>query len=169
MRSSTLRAAPTASDPTPSQAALAPQDVPLDNLAPCVTGSLAGTGVAVPRWTLPDCPHQYPRRRPAPIAARMEQLLSPGLPPEILPGRAMPRDCPCPHHPLGNLSCLAPRLEFHCPFTESSLPSGVGLSRPFVPRAVIGALGSGAGLLEAQNGSLSAYTALIPPELLRQR
>lgn len=71
MRSSTLRAAPTASDPTSSQAALAPQDVPLDGLAPCVTGSLAGTGVAVPRWTLPDCPHQYPRRRPALITARM--------------------------------------------------------------------------------------------------
>lgn len=89
--------------------------------------------------------------------------------PKILPGRAMPRICPCPHHPLGLLSSLAARLEIHCPFTESPLPSGVGLSRPLCPGGVIGALGSGAGLLEAQNGSLSAYTALIPPELLRQR
>lgn len=106
-------------------------------------------------------------RRPAPVTGKMGSSSARGSLPKILPGRAMLRVCP--HHPLGHLSCLTPKLEFHCPFTESPLPSGVGLSRPFVPRAVIGALGSGVGLLEAQNGSLSAYTALTLPELLRQR
>lgn len=108
-------------------------------------------------------------RRPAPVTGKMGSSSARGSLPKILPGQAMLRVCPYSHQPLGHLNCLTPRLEFHCPFTESPLPSGVGLSRPFVPRAVIGALGSGAGLLEAQNGSLSAYTALIPPELLRQR
>lgn len=122
-----------------------------------------------PRWALPECPRQRPGRRPAPVTGKIGNSSARGSLPKIRPGRATPRVCPCPHHPLGHWSCLAPRLQFHCPFTESPLPSGVGLSRPFVPRGVIGAPGSGAGLLEAQNGSLSAYTALIPPELLRQR
>lgn len=78
----TLRTALTGSAPTPSQAALAPQDVPLDGLAPCVNGNIAGSGIAAPRWALLECPHVHQQPPSCSGHGKDGQLLSPRLPSE---------------------------------------------------------------------------------------